>query len=209
MKCVLHRLFERHPGLLPSALALLLPVSLVLNVYLGWELHLVGRHLFGHRSAVALRPRARPTLGIGSKVPPLTGKHVDGTAAKIEYGASSNPTLLYVLSPRCVWCKRNQPNFQALLKEAGGKFRVVCVSLLNEGMDDYVAENGLTAPGMEVLSDVPPPLQQIYGFSGTPETLVVSPDGRVMARWSGAFQGPSKAEAEKFFRVKLPGLASD
>jgi hypothetical protein len=209
VKDIVNRFLQRHPDVLPSVLALLLPMSLILNVYFGSELHSLWRPLFSPAGVAAARPPSRAALGIGAKVPPITGKHVDGSPARVDYAASSTPTLLYVLSPKCIWCKRNQPNFQTLLKEATGRFRVVCVSLQSEGLDDYVADNELTAPGLEVLSDVPQPLQQIYSFSGTPQTLVVSPEGRVMARWSGALDGPSKAEAEKFFRVKLPGIASD
>jgi hypothetical protein len=70
----------------------------------------------------------------------------------------------------------------------------------------YVAENGLGIPGIEVISDLPTGLTQAYSLGPTPETIVLSPEGRVVALWEGALHGRSQIEAEKFFDVKLPGL---
>jgi hypothetical protein len=195
----------RHPDALGSLLALLLPMSLILNGYLGWELHAAGRLALARQARAA---RA-PALSVGTVVPPLTGKHLDGSSAKVDYTVANRPTLLYVLQPKCIWCKRNSANFQTLLKQAGGRFNVVCVSLVSEGLDTYAAANGLTAPSVEVVSEVPQVLRDTYHFSGTPEIIVLSKEGRVMAEWSGALQGKKMTEAEQFFGVKLPGIASD
>jgi hypothetical protein len=45
---------------------------------------------------------------------------------------------------------------------------------------------GLTGPGVEVVFDVPEPLQETYGLGSTPEIIVLSPQSRVLAKWSGA-----------------------
>jgi len=134
---------------------------------------------------------------------------VDGSSATVDYGAVGKPTLLYVLSPKCVWCKRNRANIKTLIEQASGRFRVVCVSLIGDGLEKYVAENGLTGSGVEVVFDVPQPLQEKYGLGPTPEIIVLSPQSRVLAKWSGALEAKSMSEAEQFFGVKLPGLLAD
>jgi hypothetical protein len=45
-----------------------------------------------------------------------------------------------------------------------------------------------------------------YKSSGTPETIIISPEGRVVRAWPGAYTGQFQHEVENFFNVSLPGL---
>lgn len=43
-------------------------------------------------------------------------------------------------------------------------------------------------------------------MGGTPQTIVVSPKGVVIANWSGAYLGKHKEAIEEFFKVDLPDI---
>ena len=45
-----------------------------------------------------------------------------------------------------------------------------------------------------------------YRLGGTPNTLVVSGDGRLLHQWRGAYSGSSKKEIEDYFGITLPGV---
>jgi hypothetical protein len=48
--------------------------------------------------------------------------------------------------------------------------------------------------------------RKAHSLSGTPETIVVSPDGKVLAVWLGAWTGKYQAEIETYFQIHLRGL---
>ena len=41
------------------------------------------------------------------------------------------------------------------------------------------------------------------------KTIVVSPDGKVLQNWVGAYTEVRQSEVEKFFEVSLPGLTPE
>ncbi|MGE0887721.1 MAG: hypothetical protein AB7P14_29725 [Blastocatellales bacterium] len=43
------------------------------------------------------------------------------------------------------------------------------------------------------------------GLGSTPQTIVISPEGKVLKNWVGAY-GSSKPEIEAYFGVQLPGI---
>ena len=48
-----------------------------------------------------------------------------------------------------------------------------------------------------------------YGLNSTPSTIVVSPAGKILQYWRGAYSEDVQAEVEQFFQVKLPGLIKE
>jgi YD repeat-containing protein len=48
--------------------------------------------------------------------------------------------------------------------------------------------------------------EQMGLLDGTPQTLLISPKGRVEKSWLGAFQGKSQDEIERYFGTTLPGF---
>jgi len=94
-------------------------------------------------------------------------------------------------------------NFKTLLREEGGKYRFVALSLSDEGLSEYTEGNNLNLPIYAGLSSQ---TKKAYQLSGTPQTIVVSPDGRVLENWIGAYVGEQKSQVEKFFHITLPGL---
>ena len=142
-------------------------------------------------------------LKVGAPVPPILAKRLDGQAEVIVYERSAHPTLLYVFTPPCAWCARNLDNFKTLVDKESGGYRILALSLSNEGLAEYVAKNELNVP---VYSDLSRETKNAYKMPGTPQTIVVSPDGRVLQNWIGAYVGEQQKQIESFFQIKLPGL---
>jgi hypothetical protein len=96
-------------------------------------------------------------------------------------------------------------NFKALLEKGSSQYRFIGLSLSEEGLPEYVAKNEFKLP---VYSGVSNTAKQAYKLSGTPETIVISPEGRVLQTWMGAYVGEQKSQVEAFFHTTLPGLRS-
>lgn len=178
-----------------SVVIVLLFVSCALNVVMAQRL----RTLTYARSARI----AAYQLSVGTIVPPIQAKRVGRDEETISYEGTNQPTILYVFSPDCVWCARNLDNFKKLLSEEGDRYRFVALSLSKEGLPEYVEKNGLNLP---VFFDLSARTREAYKLSGTPQTIVVSPDGRVLQDWVGAYAGDQQGHVERFFHVRLPGL---
>jgi hypothetical protein len=172
-----------------GVLLLLLAVSLSGNVYLA-------------RRAFRPAPAPIPLLAKGATVPPLPVKALDGQAATISY--QDVPTVLYVFSPTCPWCRRNIPNLKQLIRSAGQQYRFVGLSVDANGLAAYVAEHQLPLP---VYTKGEGDVADRYKLGGVPQTIVISAGGTVLQDWSGAYAGDVKTEVERFFAVKLPGLS--
>jgi len=170
--------------------------SLVLNILLAWKLERV--------RGVYLKAMGDRSLIAGTLVPTIVGKDVQGRPASIIYNESPVPTVLYFFSPDCGWCTRNLPNLKALAENSHGKYRLIGISLSVEKLQDYILENNLDLP---ILCEIPSSLKATYKLGGTPETIVVSPDGQVLKTWSGAYNGLLRGRIEDYFGIHLPGIA--
>jgi peroxiredoxin len=176
----------------------LLAISLLSNVGLGIAvLRLSGQVA----PAAAARQPSGPA--IGAQLPPLEAERLGGSRETISYQADRRPTLMYVFTPECSWCARNLANLKALLAEAKDEYRLVGVSL-NPDVEAYLSKAQLELP---VYVNVAPEAAVAYGFGSTPQTLVISPEGRVVKSWIGAYGGAAQADVERTFGVRLPGLA--
>jgi peroxiredoxin len=154
--------------------------------------------------AYALSARiAQHELKIGTTVPPIPAKGLDGQQEVISYQGANQPTVLYVFTPPCSWCARNMDNFKALLDKGSSQYRFIGLSLSEEGLTEYVRKNDLK---LSVYSSLSTGTADAYKLSGTPQTIVVSPEGHVLQNWMGAYVGEQKAQVEAFFHVTLPGI---
>ena len=43
-----------------------------------------------------------------------------------------------------------------------------------------------------------------YRLGGTPATIVVSPEGKLLREWKGAYMGDAKHQIEEYFDVSFP-----
>ena len=143
-----------------SLLMVVLSCSVVLNVTLA-------REVFALREAISYIKDER-RLKIGDRVEPLRGVDMAGHDSVISY-ASSGSTLVYFISPTCIWCKRNQKSFLELVAELPQKTRVVVASVGNGPLDQLVA--GLPAH-ITALGRVTGSFD--FKVSGTPQTVLYS-----------------------------------
>ncbi|HSE16180.1 MAG TPA: TlpA disulfide reductase family protein [Pyrinomonadaceae bacterium] len=148
--------------------------------------------------------KSEQTLNEGVIVPSITANAVDGSAAVISFDSVPVPTVLYVFTPPCGWCTRNLPAAKALAENVKGRYRVLGLSLSSEGLQKYLSDSGLSFP---VYADISVSTRTAYHLGGTPDTIVVSSDGKVMKHWQGAYVGATKKEVESYFNVTLPSIS--
>jgi peroxiredoxin len=166
----------------------LLLVSVGLNVVLG------------RRLQAFMEPEDRSTP-VGMAVPPLDVRTPDGHAAEIRF--DGRPTILYYFSPNCGWCEGNWTNVQALIASVGQRYRFVGLSTVAD-VSTYMASHHLS---FEVYSGLTLEAARQYHLGGTPQTIVVSADGRIQYSWSGAYRSRRQHDVERAFGVVLPGMA--
>lgn len=180
----------------PFLLGLLI-ASLALNVYLGWNLKRSRSEPGRAQEAAQLSP--------GMTVGPVTATSLSGERETISYADAGKPTVFYVFTPACSWCERNTPNINAIVGLKGEAFRFIGLSLADEDLPRYVESHRFVFP---VYTGLTPESVQTLRLAGTPQTIVVSPEGRVLKNWVGAFGSDVQPEVEEFFNVKLPGLTA-
>jgi peroxiredoxin len=104
---------------------------------------------------------------------------------------------------RNVWCARNLDNLKTPADQKGEDYRFIGISLSKEGLEKYVAEHQLTFP---IYTDISKEAGEAYKMGGTPQTVVISPQGKVLQNWPGAYAGDQKSQVEKYFDLRLPGI---
>ena len=154
-------------------------------------------------SAPWAKPQPAASLAPGTMVQPITVTSLSGTREIVDYKKYDKPTVIYVISPSCVWCKRNTQNINALASRKAEAFHFVGVSLSEPGLAEYLNSHGLDFPTYQQLA---PESRQMLGLGATPQTIVISRDGRVLKNWIGAFNSELQPEIEEFFGIQLPGL---
>jgi len=147
-----------------------------------------------------LTARTGSPLAPGTQVPSVSGESLSGSVS-ITY-PSAAPVLLYYFSPECSWCRRNWDNLRVLANAVQGRFRLVALSTLPRPSEEVRRR----LSGFEVLWNFSQDARSAYRLGGTPMTVVVSADGKVLKAWTGAFQGRVEREIESYFNVDLPGL---
>jgi peroxiredoxin len=182
--------------LLGVYLGRLLALSLVLNVGFAVTLSTYRARISAERLASALKE--------GMSVQDLQGKDEQGNKVAKAFSEVSVPTVLYVVSPTCTWCARNAENVKFLAGHASDKFRFVGVSLSRGDLREYSSRAGYPFP---LLNEIEPGVLKSYRPHGTPQTIVVAPDGKVLKSWEGAYAGSLQKEVEEWFHVSLPGLS--
>jgi peroxiredoxin len=178
-----------------AAVEIALAVSVTLNV-------LLAHRLEGLNNARSARI-ADHLLLPGSTVPTITANRLGGHEERISFQDSNQPTVLYVFTPPCSWCARNLDNLETLVAKERSQYRFIGLSLGKEGLSEYVAAHGLTIP---IYTDLSAETQKAYKLGGTPQTIVISSEGRVLQDWAGAYVAAQKSQVEAFFHVSLPGI---
>ena len=179
------------------AMTVILVVSLAVNLLLAYRIR-KGSH--SNASVEFAR------LPIGTAVSPLKAHSLDGREATISYKDGEQPLVIYVFTPQCPWCRRNLANLKTVLARNHDSYRFVALSLSDKGLEQYLADKQIDIP---VFANPAEEARQQYRLGSTPQTIVVSTDGKVLQNWVGAYTGGGRVEIEKFFGVNLPGLSEN
>ncbi len=144
----------------------------------------------------------------GSMLPPLSGLDARGGKVDFRYGIDRRKTLLLVFSPSCGYCTENMPNWQAIARNLDAdSYRVIAVSTLPQGVEEYVNEYSLG--DIPVIADADPKSKVSYEMGITPQTILIDPDGRVEEVWIGLIGDEDKIDIENTLGVKLPATGEN
>jgi len=152
-------------------------------------------------SAALLSVKAEQSLPIGSSLPPIEAFDLAHHPQVVKYDDATSPTVFYVFSPQCGWCAKNASNLRILSERIKGRYRLIGLALSSAGVDEYVAQQGMDFP---VYTNLSPQSVAAYRLGGTPNTIVVSADGKLLREWKGAYMGDAKREIEEYFGVSFP-----
>ena len=181
-------------SLLLVTLALLI-CSVALNV-------LLARKTQTLRSSL-LKVKSEGSLAVGASLPPIEAKDMEGKSATIRYGPTELPTILYVFTPPCSWCRKNIQNIKTLAARTNGEYRLIGLSLSSDRLSEYVASAGFEFP---IYSELSPNVVIPYRLGSTPQTILISNEGKLVKEWMGAYTGNVKKEIEQEFGLELPGI---
>lgn len=149
--------------------------------------------------------KSEQRLVAGTFVPPIRATDPDGRGVTISYTGDGISTVLYVFAPDCGWCKRNIANVRAMAHNTPPRVRFIGLSLTGDGLREYLSQNDLGFPVCWGISD---DVKAAYKIGGTPQTILISDQGRVLKNWMGAYSGELKKEIEAYLGVTLPGITN-
>jgi peroxiredoxin len=174
-----------------SVLLILFAASIALNFFLIARVHTLTQKASSH-----------PLLTVGAEMPSIEAQTVTGVPGTIDYAATSVPTVLYVFTPQCGWCKRNLPDLHALADQAGNKYRLIGLSLTDRDLKQYIDSQHLDFPVYTHLNSA---TMSKYQLGGTPATIVISPQGKILNSWVGVYGDDVKGKIESSLQISLPG----
>lgn len=161
-----------------------------------------------NRSLRAAAGTRSPVLHPGTIVPSLSGKDLDGKNFTLSYSNDPRKVVLLVFSPRCGFCNRNMPNWKAMLQGIDrNSYRIVAVSIISDGVKEYVSQQKLT--DIPIIAEVDPKSRVSYEMNVTPQTMLINSDGKVEKLWIGLFGPDDRSEVERSFSLKLPQITSN
>ena len=167
-------------------------VSLVLNV-------LLGATVLRLKNTGPKAPSVPSRLPEGALLVPFSAEDSAGRQIVVHPADGMSTTVLYFLSPECSWCQRNLESVRALAAMSGSKYRMIGISLSPQRTPDTAKQYPFP-----VYFNPEPGLASSYGLSGTPQTMIVSSDGRVLKNLPGLYVGAVRTEIMRTLGVVLP-----
>ena len=175
-----------------SQLKLFFIMALVIETIAGQQAHPTAKNMITQSKTVY--PGIAPVI----KAHTLDDKEV-----LISYNRESKNTVLYIFSPLCSWCARNWDNVKTLAKIAGKTNRFFGLALNATNLQEHIRTTQVSFP---IYKELSPETISKLELGPAPQTIVVSPNGKIMKNWVGVYGGDIQREVEAFFRVKLPGV---
>jgi len=179
-------------------LIVLLVGSMFPNVLLARRMHLL-------KSGAFPRTPAGPSI-LGVSLPELPVLGLNGRSLSLRFSSQAMPTVLYVMNPRCHWCELNVDSIKSLGKSVGSRYRLIGLSIDDGSLRKYAETHDLGFPIYALSSYSVAP--QLY-LGSTPETIVISEEGKVSKFWLGGYTGPNQSDVEEYFSTRLPTISLD
>lgn len=170
----------------------LLVIALAIEVIIGQQTHSITNNLI-----------TQPKTASTRTAPVIKARTLEDKEILISYNDVKKSTILYVFSPSCSWCSRNWKNVTTLANSAIKTHRFIGLALSEYNLQEHIRANQIDFPVYKQLSD------EVIGkleLGLTPRTLVISPQGKIIKNWVGAYSGAAQQEIEAFFSIKLPGM---
>lgn len=148
--------------------------------------------VFGTALVVKIRPQI-DLIGAGSAAPEFRAKDLATGRQVTLADYRGKVVLLNLWATWCEPCRVEMPSMERLYRRMGGPdFRVVAVSIDEQGdsvVTAFARELGLT---FDILHDQTTAMKQIYQATGVPESWVISRDGVIIKKVIGAseWDGP-------------------
>jgi len=135
---------------------------------------------------VAAQLKLSQKVGVGSKFSDLTMPKPDGqTMSLSEYAGKGSYVLIDFWASWCAPCMRELPNVLACYKKYHQKgFEIVGVSLDKDGdaWKAAIKNNQMPWPQMSDLAGWQSKAVEVYSFSGIPHTVLLDPQGVIIAK---------------------------
>jgi cytochrome c biogenesis protein CcmG, thiol:disulfide interchange protein DsbE len=147
---------------------------------------------FGTALAIRLRPQIAP-LGVGSDAPGFHATDLRTSRPTTLADYRGKVVLLNVWATWCLPCRVEMPSMERLHRKlAGTDFRILAVSIDQEGADKVMAFAGELGLTFDILHDPSGAIQGIYQTTGVPESFVIARDGAIVKKVIGAaeWDGP-------------------
>ena len=151
--------------------------------------------VFGTALVIKIRPQI-DLLGVGSDAPGFHATDLRTGHATTLADYRGKVVLLNVWATWCQPCRVEMPSMERLYRRlgdgGGGDFRVVAVSIDEEGdsvVGAFTRELGLS---FDILHDQTVAIKQTYQATGVPESWVINRDGVIVKKVIGAseWDGP-------------------
>jgi thiol-disulfide isomerase/thioredoxin len=175
-----------------------------------WQLVTLAAAAFGLILSVVVlppRPFAEPVMAALSatratledrRVPAFSFVGTAGETISSE-SLAGRPVYLTFWAEYCDSCKSEMPSLEAFARAHRNDVEVLCVTVDEEPAAAYqwLARHFPSGPSFRSLSDPQGRVAgRIFGTTGVPETFVLAPDGRVVARFIGPqnFNAPAHSQ---------------
>jgi len=148
--------------------------------------------VFGVALAIKIRPQV-DLVAVGSRAPHFTATDLASGRVTTLADYRGTVVLLNVWATWCQPCRVEMPSLERLYRRLGGAdFRVVAVSVDEQGPDvvaKFARDLGLS---FEILHDRSGAIQRLYQTTGVPESFVIDRDGVIIKKVIGAaeWDGP-------------------
>lgn len=175
-----------------SRFKVLLFIILVIEIVSGQQAYLLAQN-----------EKSQTKTSSSGVAPAIKARTMDNKEILINYGLEKKQTILYVFSPSCSWCTRNWNSVNSLAKNINKNSRFLGLALNANNLQEHIKANQV---GFPVYKDLSSEAISKLELGPAPQTIVISPTGKIIKNWVGGYSGDIQREVEAFFRIKLPGM---